>query len=206
MSAAESFRRRFGAPDPSAPPGLRFPGRGDQTVWEDLQRQIGAGWFLDGFVYLFGEGLDALSPCLAAWDFLLPPGPQRVVIGRNAYGALLVAENPDEEGFTCPVGLLDPLHVRYWRHPEVVLMNLVGHWLPDDQVPGFLDSRMYDAWHGTTGDRLELTEALAIKTPLSLGGEITAGNFQIEKLVDYYRSTAEIYRDVPTKKKGGGGA
>lgn len=199
-AVGEAFHARFGSPDPAAPSGLRFPGAVIQDTWEGLTKEIGAGWYLEGFVYLFGEGLDALQPCVEAWEFMLPAAKERRVIGRNAYGALLVAEDLSSKGLSSTVGLLDPVQVRYWRDPGVGLMNLIGHYLPEDKVPGFLDSRMYDAWHGATGDRLDLDEGLVIKTPLSMGGTIEAENFQPEPLVAYYRTTAEIYRDV--KKQG----
>lgn len=197
----EAFIERFGPPAPAAKPGLRFADETSQETWERLTKEIGAGWYLDGFVYLWGEGLDALQPCLDAWEFMLPPAKERRVVGRNAYGALLVAEEVSEQGYTCPAGLLDPVQVRYWHDPNVGFINLIGHYLPKDKVPGFLDGRLYEAWHSTTGDRLELTEGLMIKTPLSLGGKIEAENFQLEPLVAYYEATAEIYRDVKKQAK-----
>lgn len=59
-----------------------------------------------------------------------------------------------------------------------------------------MDNRIYNAYRESTGKTLELDEIFAIKTPLSLGGELKADNFQIENIVAYYKSTAEIYKDI----------
>jgi hypothetical protein len=95
MSAVgEAFVKAFGKPDPATPNGVTFSMPGLQGSWESLHKEIGSGWYRDGFLYLFGEGLDALKPCLEAWSFLVPPCDDRVIIGRNAYGAILVGRVP----------------------------------------------------------------------------------------------------------------
>src|SRR4051812_21279564 len=111
MSGSAEFLKAMGEPSPAAPPGLHFTEPGIEFVWETFHEVIGAGWYQNRFWYLFGEGLDRLSPCLAAWSFLVPPGPERMILGRNAYGALLVLENPNALGSTSRVHILNPLDV-----------------------------------------------------------------------------------------------
>src|SRR4051794_29059524 len=108
----DAFLARLGRPDPAAPNGLHFADAYDQQWWAQIHAEIGSGWYQNRFLYLFGEGLDTLEPCLTAWSFLVPAGVERMIVGRNAYGALLVAENPSRDGYTSLIGLLDPLNVR----------------------------------------------------------------------------------------------
>lgn len=197
----EAFLARFGKPDPAVDPELIFSNPIDAKFWRDMHAEIGSGWYLDRFICLFSQGLEDLQPCLDAWSFLMETGPERKVIGRNAYGALLIAEDPSSKGYACPVSLLDPLTLRYWKHPNLVFVNLLGRWLPDARLPGFLDTTLYEAWHKVTGDYLELKEILAIKVPLALGGSLDANNFQIEEIANYYRTTGPIYEEALKKKK-----
>jgi len=189
----EAFVAGFGRPDPPAPNGIFFPRPFHARWWSDIHGEIGSGWFMDRFLYLFGEGLDVFLPCLEAWSFVAGAARERMIVGRNAYGALLVAEEPSERGITSPVAMLDPLNVRYWTHPDMVFGNLIGNWLPTRSLPDFFDTSLYDAWRRVTGDELQLSEALAIKEPKPLGGRMEAGNFQIEDVVDYYLTTGPIY-------------
>ena len=194
MSAVgNAFVAGIGRPDPPAPNGLTFPEPFDDMWWRDVHGEIGSGWYLDRFLYLFGEGLEAFLPCLEAWSFLLGPEGERMIVGRNAYGALLVAEEPSERGVAAPIGVLDPLNVRYWANPDVAFGNLIGNWLPTRALPDFFDTSLYMAWREVTGDVLELSDALVMKQPKPLGGRMEAANFQIEDLVDYYRTTGPIY-------------
>ena len=191
-----AFIRAIGKPNIQVPVGIGFANPADQQVWEQIHQEIGAGWYMNRFLYLFGQGLDRLGSCLEAWSFLVKPGKERMIIGRNAYGALLVAEEPTKQGFTCPMYVLDPLNVRYWTHPSLVFINLLGYWLPENKLPDFLDHSLYDAWAQVTGDVLELNEILAMKEPKPLGGNMVASNFQIEDLEAYYRSTGPIYANA----------
>lgn len=188
------FQRAFGHPDPAAPDGLRFTRAWERGVWDDLRAQTGTGWFLDRFLYLFGEGLDALAPCLEAWSFLVPQQVEKMIVGRNAYGALLVLENPNQFGPQSRVGILDPVSVVYRKHPDLDFAGLVGYWLPQRQLPEFLDRAVYDEWRRRSGRHLEPDHILGARQPLGLGGSMTLGNFQEEEIVQYYRTTAPIYR------------
>lgn len=163
-------------------------------MWEAFYEEIGAGFYQNRFWYLFGEGLEALAPCLDAWSFLVPPGTPRMILGRNAYGALLVLENPDEIGPSSRVRVLDPLGVVWWGSASIAFANLLGCYLPQKLLPyTFFDDSVYQAWQKSTGRWLEADEILAVRVPLALGGTMTLDNFQVENVHAYYRTTAPIY-------------
>jgi hypothetical protein len=187
-----AFVAAFGRPDPPTPAGFDF------YQFRSLYAEVGAGWFRDGFLYLFGPGLQELTACLRAWPFLVPPCPDRLVLGRNAYGALLVlshAHDPELE----QVELLDPVTVTFAAVPHTVFRNLIGRALPDGELPGFLDDRAYRRWLAAHGvDRLDLDEVLGIGVPVPLGGELAPANLQLDDLAGYYRSTGPIYAPVFT--------
>src|SRR3954454_18474880 len=94
---AEAFSAAFGKPDPATPPGLHFESDGfHEIMWRRNVDKIGAGWFRDRFLYLFGEGLEPLHACLDAWSFLVPPATsERMIVGRNAYGAIAFLDDPN---------------------------------------------------------------------------------------------------------------
>ena len=56
--------------------------------WESNLDEIRGGKYLDRFLWLFTPGLERLNACLEAWPFLVEPCDDRVIIGRNAYGAI----------------------------------------------------------------------------------------------------------------------
>jgi len=197
----EVFISTFGKPDPAVPCGISFKGHNLAFFWDELQQEIGSGWFLDRFVYLFGEGLDDFQVCLDAWRFLLPDNKERMVVGKNAYGAMLVAEEPSKHALSSPIGILDPLTVSYQTDPNLIFSNLIGFYLPEKKLSQFLNTSLYDAWRKTLNDELELHEILAIKVPLTLGGKMEASNFQPENIVDYYQTTADIYKNnIPIRR------
>lgn len=193
MSAVgQAFVDIFGKPDPATPNGLVL-NRVYRGFWANVHSEIGSGWYRDGFLYLFGEGLDSLLPCLDAWSFLLHPCNDRRILGRNAYGAILVLEKndtPTEER----VYLLDPYTVTYDGAPHWQFSSLIGRALPQQEMPGFLDNRAYDAWRKVNGvDRLDLDDVLGIKVPKALGGQLEVDNLQLDGIVEYYQTTAPIY-------------
>jgi hypothetical protein len=201
MSNYGPFVNLLGAPDPSAPSGLRFGRKTPRDMWDLMRAEIGAGWYRDGFLYLFGEGLDALDACLDAWSFVVPASPKRMVLGRNAHGAILVLENEGEPQ-TERVCLLDPFTVSYTPVPNTRFLNLVARALPKGELPSFVDDRAYRAWREQNGvKRLELEQILGFKTPKSLGGTLTPDNLQLEDIVEYYQTTAPIYADAFAKLK-----
>lgn len=199
MAMEDTFVQRFGKPAPPAPNGVKFPTAGARMIWDEVHAVTGSGWYLDRFLYLFGTGLDALNPCLEAWSFLLDGARERIIVGRNAYGALLVLDEPDK-GMASPVKMLDPLQVRYWGDSNLDMGSLIGTWLPENLIPGFLDNGLYNAAVSAAGIELPLNEGLMIKEPLSMGGTMAADNFQPEDLVEYYRTTGPIYARALKKK------
>jgi len=189
----ERFVSAFGAPDPAAAPGLQFERRGSRVMWERLHEEVGAGWFRDGFLYLFGEGLEALRPCLEAWSFIVPPCDDRLIIGRNAYGMLLVLDNPSRPAQET-VYVLDPFTVSYAGDSTVQLVSLIGRALPDGELRPFLDDQPYRAWRQEHGvDRLGAKNILGVKVPKGLGGQLESSNLQVEDIIAYYQTTAAIY-------------
>jgi hypothetical protein len=188
----ENFMAAFGAPNPPTPNGV-FLRRAFQSGWLAIHAEIGSGWFLDGFLYLFGEGLSDLQPCLDAWSFMMPACSDRRILGRNAYGAILVldhGDSPDEQ----IVRILDPFTVTYDGAQNWQFSSLIGRALPKREMPTFLDNGAYDAWRKANGvDRLDLDDVLGIKVPKALRGELTVDNLQLDGIVDYYQSTAPIY-------------
>jgi hypothetical protein len=196
MSAVgEAFISAFGKPDPAAGNGIAF------FQWKSLYPEIGAGWFKTGFLYLFGEGMEAWKPCLDAWSFVVPACEDRIIVGRNAYGAMLVLDHgmtPEKE----QLYVLDPFTVTYETRPNLLFRNLIGRWLPRGELPGFLDDHAYKQWRvAHDADRLDLDDVLGIKVPKGLGGKLTADNLQLDGMVDYYQTTAPIYAEAFAKLK-----
>jgi hypothetical protein len=202
--AGAAFVKAMGRPDPPTASGLKFAAaKVGARLWERLHPEIGAGYYRDRFLFLFGEGLTALRPCLDAWSFLLPADvAQNMIIGRNAYGALLVLENPDNFGPAARISVLDPLAVRYRRYADLDFVGLIGYWLPENELPQFLDQSVYDDWRRQTGSILGPRQILAPKTPLGMGGAMELGNFQVEDIVSYYQTTAPIYQKAFAKSGG----
>jgi hypothetical protein len=190
------FTERFGKPSPRVPTDIRFRGRSTQRFWEATLRSTGSGWFSNGFLYLFGGGLQRLTACCDAWSFLVPPGRERLILGRNAYGTLLVLEDPERKQ---QVFLLDPIRVAYWTDAALVLPLVIGRWLPKGLLPHFLDDALYRAW--TRDSELPEGTIIAPIRPAGLGGEMVPENFQEEEIVDYYESTAPIYARAFSKAK-----
>jgi hypothetical protein len=209
-SVGEKFLAAFGAPDPATASGLNFSRRLDRELWADLHGEIGSGWFRDGFLYLFGADLDALRPCLEAWSFLVPPIEDRMILGRNAYGAILVLDNAND--VPQRVFILDPFTVTYDSDPNMRLGNMIGNWLPNGgwygrgELPTFLDDRAYQQWRKLNGVgevRLDFDQVLGIKVPRALGGALAPDNLQLEDIVTYYRTTAPIYAEAFARLRDG---
>jgi WD40 repeat protein len=189
-AVGEAFHAAFGDPQPAAPNGLFFKSSMERSLWQSIQPEIGSGWYLDRFLYLFGDDLGHLEDCLDAWAFLVPEGKDRKILGRNAYGSILVLENANE--IDQKVFVLDPFRVVYWTHSQIVFGNLLGAYLPERLIPGFLDTALYDAWTEVNGPLSDRT-ILGTKVPMGLGGALDPENVQEEDIVEYYRTTAPIY-------------
>ena len=193
---SDTFAKTCGTPAPAVAPGLKFSAYNSE--WDVIQKEVGAGWFMNRFLYLFGDGLDELIPCLDAWSFAVPPkeNGERMIIGRNGYGALLVLEDGNDVDKQS-VHVLDPVNVRYWTDPQIGFLNLCSNWLPRGRLPNFLDHEPYDEWLNANGNvELELRDILGFKVPIPLGGEMSAANLQLDDIVEYYKSTGPIYREA----------
>jgi hypothetical protein len=197
----KAFLGVLGKPDPATPSGLQFREAHSQQLWQRLYQEIGAGWFLNRFFYLFGPGLERLLACLEAWSFLVPPGRDRMILGHNAYGAILVLERPNTTDAS--VHLLDPFRVQYWSDPRIGFINLIGRWLPDRMLPGFSDDLLYRAWI-QGGTVLPDDVILAPEKPLGLGGTLEPDNIREEEIVSYYRTTGPIYEKAFANPRPGG--
>ena len=53
MDMAEAFTKALGKPDPAVPPALRFESF-NRYIWEENAQKLGAGFFRNRFLYLFG--------------------------------------------------------------------------------------------------------------------------------------------------------
>ena len=160
---------------------------------------IGKATFAFRFArFLFAEGAERLKACLKAWDFLVPPNRDRIVLGRNAHGAILVLHDANDAEKRS-VHVLDPFRVLYWTHSDVTLTNLIGTFLPERLIPNFVDDSLYAQWRAANEARLRDDEILAPRKPLGLGGKFDLDNFQREKIVSYYKTTAPIYRKAFAK-------
>jgi hypothetical protein len=191
----DHFVAAFGPPEEAASP-LQFTEPFLQRGWLRRHQRIGAGWFLGRFCFLLGEGLERFTPCLEAWSFLLPPASERRIIGYNVHGALLVMEDETEGSIAAPVRVLDPMTVAYWADPECVYTTLLSRWLPDRQIPHFLNTSAYQEWLVTSGRFLDDDEILGIRAPLPLGGEMKPENFAPMNIIDYYRATGPVYAEA----------
>jgi hypothetical protein len=202
----DNFVRAFGAPDPVVSDGLRFTRRLTRELWSEIHAEIGAGWFADGFLYLFADGVEDLMACLEAWSFLMPENANRVALGRNAHGAILVLENevtPMER-----VYLLDPFTVSYTEVPNTRFNSLFGRTLPRAELgEHFHDDRVYRAWRERHGvRRLERDQILGFQVPRGLGGARHVDNVRLENAVAYYRSTAPAYTDAFAQARSSSGS
>ena len=72
--AGERFTRALGRPDPPSERGPLCNDPRAAAALAALRAEVGGGWFRDRFLYLFGEELDTLKPCLDAWSFLVRGG------------------------------------------------------------------------------------------------------------------------------------
>lgn len=194
ISGLEAFKDTFGSPETPGEEAMKFNDAWSQQLWSFAHDQTGVGDFLGGFVHLFTERVEALHPVLEAWEFLLPDDVPRRVIGRNAYGALLLLERPVEDGTKAKIGLLDPIGVQYFTDPNLNFVSLISRWLPQGLLPHFNENEPYRVWQEKTGLHLAMQEVLGIKIPLVLEGSWSVDNFQVEDISEYYQTTGDIYR------------
>lgn len=195
-TVGDEFIQSIGKPDENIALGFQFSMEWDQIVLDDVYAEIGAGFFQNKFLYLFGEEVEALNACLAHWDFIFTDNIDRKVIGRNAHGSLLLIENESEMGTTASIGYLDLLNCTYSTNPDLDFLSLIGNWLPNDLLGNFREDSVYSTFLERTQLELNPNEILAIKVPHVLGGENTVNNFQIENIFEYHESIARVYKEA----------
>ena len=201
MLVVEKFLAGLGHADPELNRGFSFEGHNLAFFWDELYGKIKAGWFLNRYLCLFGEGVRDFDICLNHWSFLIPDdNKDRWVIGRNAYGALVVIEEPLKFADVSKIGILDTLTVSYKTSENMTFMNLISYWLPKRHLQPFMSDDLYQTWQKIENQYLQHDQILAIKTPLSLQGEMKIENFQIENIFQYFKSTGLIYKDLPIQK------
>lgn len=197
----EAFIQAYGMPDPSVPCRLRFTRPWDQELMNALLAEFGSGHYRDGFFSLLGEDLVSADALLESWRFILPDEVPRLVVGRNAYGVLLVIEDLEKDGSRSQLCVLDPIRVSYHRDENWRLLNGLVTWLPT-HYPNFMNDAIYRAHRAEGGERLRANEILAIKAPTSLGGAFAPDNFQVEDMFTYFAQTAVIYQEALRTQRG----
>ncbi len=145
-SETPAFVLSLGRPDPPAPPADFFADKFDKSLWRMMHDEEGAGWYRNRFLYLFGAELPPVQPFLDLWAAKLEPGVERILIGYNAHGMLLLAESPTDEGTDAQIVLLDPARGLVWREEGLDFTSLISDWLPEDRIPHFQDHADYDAY------------------------------------------------------------
>src|SRR3954464_3515093 len=105
----KNFLKAFGKPTRKVGSSIQFTSTGSSGFWRLVSPVIGAGWYRKNFFYLFGDGLEPLRECLDAWSFIVPRCEDRVILGRNAYGAILTIENESQDLGGQRAGVIDPV-------------------------------------------------------------------------------------------------
>jgi hypothetical protein len=190
------FQKRMGKPSPKAKPMDVSCDGGAEFTMEMYLEEVGAGWFLDRFIYLFGDRVSELEPALHAWEFLTGKLPNARVLGQTATGALVFTPNL----LKMRVAILDPWRVAYIASSQYDLGGLLGWVLPDAHWPELVDTDLYREFRKATRMRVEVGEMLAPKVALPLGGTATLDNVQLLPLVEYYAATAVPYARVAQAK------
>lgn len=171
--------------------------------WKYVTRNspgIRPGYYRDRFYNLFSSSVGGYQRCVEAWSFMLPDKKDRVVIGANAYGALLLVElNANEAG---QVGVLDTIRPAFetqvgWSFFPTLFSQL----LPQKLLGTFCDESVYSAWRKQEKKELGPNEILGIRIPRGLGGKLVLSNFEREDIFSHYESRADIYKRKGAPKK-----
>lgn len=115
--------------DPALRPGLRFRDALVASFWKQVHAEIGAGWFADRYLLLFSEGVARYERCVAAWGVLTGPADSRMILGRNAYGALLVLDGASKLT-THRVRVLDPFQLTFAGPARASFLDLFAKEIP----------------------------------------------------------------------------
>jgi len=185
-STGELFHAAFGSPDPATEEGLPP----DLAYWRLSHEIVGAGYFLDRYLYMFGTGLERLHEALDAWPFLVPPRtPERMILGYNMHGCIVVLESITK----IEVRILNPLTVQWWKDNNCTFISLLARWMPQKLLPRFFDMEVYNEWRKRNGRYLKPDHILGMGVPLALDGKMTPKNFAEQDIVEYYKQAAPGY-------------
>jgi TPR repeat protein len=170
--------KKAAPPQKAAPPRKAPP---SPSTLAAIGERIGPGPAAGGFLTLFTPELDQLAPAIDAWDFLLPARRDTWrVIGRNAHGALLVADEREAR-----VRVLDPTMCWAFEHPRLDTGRL-DVYLRDHRLPFFLDDSIYT----DVKPILKPGEVLGIQRSRPMMGPMEPQNFEREDLVEHHRRVA----------------
>lgn len=185
----------LGPPSPAVPTRLTFGDSFTQARWRAFHREVGSGWYWDGFLCLFGEGVERLDRCLTAWGAVVGKPRPRVVLGRNAHGAILVMD--DAEKIDHPrLRILDPFETTWGGSSPEALQELFGQTIPYNGFPAFFSNRLYRIWREREGRALGPDEILAPRVPEDAGGRWEIDNLVVEDVFQFYERTAGEWADV----------
>ncbi len=187
LLAAERFTKAFGQPATPAPTHIELEDPNAQKEWAFLYGISGAGWYKNGFVFLFGDRLLDLHPTLDQLADLWPDNSTpRTLIGKNAYGDLLVAENLREAGFDAPVMLVHAAERQLYFEPDWTFLKAIGELLPSMDFAFFLKQDRWFAWLETEQPKPTLEECITPTTDAS--GKAV---LHLEPLSDYLNRPAK---------------
>jgi len=175
----QSFIDKLGKPDPADELGSAFKAVPSAGIFRD----VGSGFFLGQFLYLFGKGLEGLSGCLDGWQ--LPSEKERLILGRNAYGALLVGDGLFEGPGL--IHTLDPVTGEHWSEKGATLESLFDSYLPKQMLPGFHDEDRYGHWMWHGRQEYNLDEFVIIEVPLQMLGTKMPFDYKKGNMLDYHR-------------------
>jgi hypothetical protein len=137
------FVKAFGAPNPSLKMGIHFAaspfdhmgkvGHGRRILRQRVSSSL-------------RRGIESPHRCL----FWVPPAKDRMILGYNAFGSILVLEKASSPKGR--VDVLDPFRLDYSTNPDFDFFGFVGVWLPMRRFPHIFDNELYRCgWKRTTG-------------------------------------------------------
>jgi hypothetical protein len=188
-SELPTYARILGPPDPRLPSGLKLVSASDRAYWRLVYRDVGAGWYWDRFLFLFGAGVEELRGCLAAWSPLCGEDDERVVLGRNAYGAILFIDRAGRNA-SSRMRILDPFQLTCSSKDGENLQELFADVIPNNRYPAFFSNRLYEVWRKREGLGLAEDEILAPRRPEDEGGKWELANLAPEGLRAFFERTA----------------
>jgi hypothetical protein len=209
--AIDKFLKAMGSAKPRAKDGMHFS-IFIAGSWKNAQKEgVHPGYYKNRFYYLFGEGLERYQRCIDAWSFLVDTKRPVTILGKNAYGSLLVLEDSDDAETSRHIGVLDTTLAQYTARTDWYFSDLWVGLLVNRELDIFTDESAYLEWRELAGKGkakkpyLDEDEILGPVLPLPLGGTMSMTNFRPQNIFEYYESTAPIYkkayRQVKRSKK-----